>query len=115
MSAPTSPTTPGTVTGAVPAPRSAAEADPTALRPFQVHVPDEALTELRQRLTATRSPSRELLADRSQGGQLATMRELCRYWATDYAMASVEPRLTALSQSVPETDGVDIHVLHVRS
>jgi pimeloyl-ACP methyl ester carboxylesterase len=115
MSAPTSPTTPGTVTGAVPAPRSAAEADPTALRPFQVHVPDEALTELRQRLAATRWPSRELVDDRSQGVQLATMRELCRYWATDYDLGRVEARLNALPQFVTEIDGVDIHVVHVRS
>src|SRR4051794_28344389 len=115
MSAPTSPTTPGTVTGAVPAPRSAAEADPTALRPFQVHVPDKALTELRQRLAATRWPSRELVDDRSQGVQLAPMRELCRYWASDYDLRRVETRLNALPQFVTEIDGVDIHFVHVRS
>jgi pimeloyl-ACP methyl ester carboxylesterase len=115
MSAPTSPTSSGTVAGAVPTPRAAAEADPTAIRPFRVDVPDEALDDLRRRLAATRWPSKELVDDRSQGVQLATMGELCRYWAGDYDLRRVETRLNALPQFVTEIDGVDIHVVHVRS
>ena len=67
MSTPTRPTTTGTA--GVPTPRS--EADPAAIRPFQVHVPDEELAELRRRIAATRWPTRELVDDRSQGVQLA--------------------------------------------
>ena len=80
MSAPTQPTT--SVAGAVPAPRNAA--DRTAVRPFEVHVPEEALTELRRRLAATRWPSRELVDDRSQGVQLAAVQALVRYWSTEH-------------------------------
>ncbi len=58
--------------------------DATALRPFQVHVPDEELADLRRRINATRWPERETVADASQGVQLATMQKLARYWATDY-------------------------------
>src|SRR3954466_12713475 len=112
MSAPTSPTS---VTGAVPTPRSAAEGDRTTIRTFEVRIPDEALTELRSRLAATRWPSKELVDDRSQGVQLATMQELCRYWANDYDLRRVEARLNALPQFTTEIDGVDIHFLHVRS
>ena len=50
------------------------------IRPFHVEVPEEALADLRRRIAATRWPSRELVADRSQGVQSATMQALARYW-----------------------------------
>jgi pimeloyl-ACP methyl ester carboxylesterase len=87
----------------------------SAIRPFHVDVPEDALTEMRRRLTATRWPSRELVTDRSQGVQLATMQELCRYWATEYDWRRCEARLNALPQFMTEIDGVDIHFIHVRS
>jgi Epoxide hydrolase N terminus len=54
------------------------------IRPFRVDMPDEAIADLRRRIAATRLPSKELVDDRSQGVQLATIQELARYWATDY-------------------------------
>jgi pimeloyl-ACP methyl ester carboxylesterase len=87
----------------------------SAIRPFHVDVPEESLTELRRRLDATRWPSRELVTDRAQGVQLATIQELARYWATDYDWRRCEARLNALPQFVTEIDGVDIHFIHVRS
>jgi Epoxide hydrolase N terminus len=42
------------------------------------------LAELRRRIEATRWPSKELVSDRSQGVQLATLQALARYWTTDY-------------------------------
>src|SRR4051795_12105513 len=92
-----------------------AERTGSAIRPFHVDVPEEALTDLRRRLTATRWPSRELVTDRSQGVQLATMQELTRYWATDYDWRACEARLNALPQFTTEIDGVAIHFIHVRS
>ena len=87
----------------------------TALRPFHLEIPDEQLAELRRRIEATRWPSGELVDDRSQGVQLATMRELARYWTTDYDWRACEARLNALPQFTTEIDGVDIHFIHVRS
>jgi pimeloyl-ACP methyl ester carboxylesterase len=115
MSPPTDPTPRTTVVGAAPAPRTAPEADRTAIRPFEVHVPEEELVELGRRVAATRWPSRELVADRSQGVQLAGIQELARYWATDYDWRACEARLNALPQFTTEIDGVDIHFIHVRS
>jgi pimeloyl-ACP methyl ester carboxylesterase len=89
--------------------------DSTAIRPFQVNVPDEQLDDLRRRIEATRWPSSELVDDRSQGVQLATMRELARYWTTDYDFGRLEARLNALPQFTTAIDGVDIHFIHVRS
>jgi pimeloyl-ACP methyl ester carboxylesterase len=113
MSVPTDPTTRTNVAGVVPSPRT--EADLTAVRPFEVHVPEEQLADLRRRLAATRWPSPELVPDRSQGVQSAAMRELARYWATEYDMGRCEARLNALPQFTTEIDGVDVHFVHVRS
>src|SRR3712207_885056 len=92
-----------------------AEQTGSAIRPFRVSIPDEALTELRRRIESTRWPSRELVDDRSQGVQLATVQELCRYWATDYDMRRIEARLNPLPQFTTVIDGVDVHFVHVRS
>ena len=86
-----------------------------AVRPFSVAVPHEALDDLRLRVSLTRWPSREIVGDRSQGVQLATAQELCRYWVNEYDLDRVEARLNALPQFVTEIDGVEVHFLHVRS
>src|SRR3954447_11877109 len=87
----------------------------SAIRRFSAGIPEDALEDLRRRLAATRWPSRELVEDRSQGVQLATMQALARYWASDYDLGRVEARLNALPQFTTEIDGVDIHFIHVRS
>src|SRR5437764_3910555 len=87
----------------------------TAIRPFRVDIRKEDIADLRQRLAATRWPTKELVADRSQGVQLATIQELARYWASEYDWRACEARLNALPQFVTEIDGVDIHFIHVRS
>jgi pimeloyl-ACP methyl ester carboxylesterase len=86
-----------------------------ALRPFHFKATDEALADLRRRITATQWPERETVADASQGVQLATMQKLARYWATDYDWRKVEAKLNALPQFMTEIDGLDIHFIHVRS
>ena len=87
----------------------------TEIRPFHVEIPEEAIADLRRRLAATRWPTMELVADRSQGVQLATIQELARYWRSEYDWRACEARLNALPQFVTEIDGVDIHFIHVRS
>jgi pimeloyl-ACP methyl ester carboxylesterase len=87
----------------------------TEIRPFRVGVPDEAIADLRRRIAATRWPSKELVADRSQGVQLATIQELARYWTTGYDWRACEARLNALPQFKTEIDGVDVHFIHVKS
>jgi pimeloyl-ACP methyl ester carboxylesterase len=87
----------------------------TAVRPFLVEFPDDAIDDLRRRVAATRWPSKELVADRSQGVQLATARAVARYWQDEYDFGRMAERLNALPQFVTEIDGVDIHFIHVRS
>ncbi len=85
------------------------------IRRFHVDVPDDELAELRRRIAATRWPTKELVADRSQGVQLEPLRELARYWATDYDWRRAEAKLNALPQFTTEIDGVEIHFIHVKS
>jgi len=68
----------------------------TEIRPFRVSMPDDAITDLRRRIAATRLPSKELVTDRSQGVQLATIQELARYWAAEYEWRACEAALNAL-------------------
>jgi len=96
-------------------PRSEQAADKTPIRPFRVNVPEAELTELGRRITATRFPEKEPVADPSQGVQLAFIQALARYWATDYNWRRCEAQLNAHPQFITEIDGLDIHFLHVRS
>ena len=89
--------------------------DPTAIRPFRINIPEEPLVDLRRRLAATRFPDQETVADRSQGAQLAAMKELVRYWQTDYDWRKIETKLNSLPQFITNIDGVDIHFIHVKS
>lgn len=88
--------------------------DQTAVRPFQVNVPETELAELRRRINATKWPERETVADGSQGVQLALMQALARYWATEYDWRKVEAKLNSYPQFIIEIDGLDIHFIHVR-
>src|SRR5712671_5045053 len=93
----------------------AAAAEGNAIRPFRVNVPEEALVDLRRRVSATRWPERETVTDQSQGVQLATIQNLAHYWETGYSWRKVEAKLNALPQFITEIDGLDIHFIHVRS
>ncbi|MFL5607352.1 MAG: epoxide hydrolase family protein [Gemmatimonadaceae bacterium] len=97
----------------MPAPRAATE--DTSIRPFRVHMSDEALTDLRRRIEATHWPEKETVADESQGVPLATMRELASHWATDYDWRKAEAKLNRYPQFITNIDGLDIHFIHVRS
>jgi pimeloyl-ACP methyl ester carboxylesterase len=86
-----------------------------SIRPFRLDTPEEAIADLRRRVAATRWPSRELVTDRAQGVQLATVQELARYWTSEYDWRAFETKLNALPQFTTDIDGVEIHFVHVRS
>ena len=108
-------TQPNTMHTPTAAPASREAGGEGQIRPFRTHVPDADLADLRCRVAATRWPTKELVEDRSQGVQLAALRELARYWATEYDWRKAEEKLNALSQFVTRIDGVDIHFIHVGS
>jgi pimeloyl-ACP methyl ester carboxylesterase len=89
--------------------------DSSSIRAFTVQTPEDELQALRQRIEDTRWPEKELVPDHSQGVQLATIKELGRYWSSDYDWRQCEARLNSLPQFKTEIDGLDIHFIHVRS
>jgi pimeloyl-ACP methyl ester carboxylesterase len=95
--------------------RDAATAANEAIRPYTVNFSQEAIDDLRRRIASTRWPHKELVPDRSQGVQLATMQALSRYWTTEHDWRKTEAKLNALPQFTTQIDGVDIHFIHVKS
>src|SRR5688572_23683606 len=87
----------------------------TEVQSFRIDLPDEQIEDLGRRIAATRWPTAELVPDRSQGVQLATLQALARFWTSEYDLRRCEARLNALPQFTTEIDGVDIHFIHVRS
>lgn len=90
------------------------------LRPFKLHVPEEALADLRSRLAQTRWPEAETVGspaapDWSQGPPLEYMQRLVEVWRDDYDWRRLETQLNAHGQALATLDGLDIHLLHVRS
>jgi pimeloyl-ACP methyl ester carboxylesterase len=83
--------------------------------PFTAGFSEESFGQLRRRIAATRWPTRELVDDRSQGVQLATLQELAHYWGAEYDFGRVAGRLNAVPQFTTEIDGVDIHFIHAKS
>jgi Epoxide hydrolase N terminus len=89
--------------------------DPAAIHPFRVRFPSSQIESLRRHVAGTRWPSMELVADRSQGVQLAAAQALGRFWTSRYDWRAFEAKLNALPQFRTEIDGVDVHFIHVRS
>ncbi len=86
-----------------------------AVVPFKINIPESALSDLRQRISATRWPDMETVKDQSQGVKLAQIKELVNYWGTSYNWRKVESKLNALPQFTTLIDGIQIHFIHVRS
>jgi len=59
-------------------------AEAPAIHSFQIETSEEQIAELRRRLAATRWPSKELVDDRSQGVQLATLQALAEFWLNEH-------------------------------
>lgn len=85
------------------------------IRPYRIAVPDDVLTDLRDRLARTRWPERECVDDWSQGIPLEYTRELATYWAQEYDWRAREAALNRFDHFLTEIDGLDIHFIHQRS
>ncbi len=85
------------------------------IRPFSIHVADEDLQDLRERLARTRWPNRETPEDWTQGVPLDYVKEIAEYWLTDYNWRTCEDKLNQWSGYLTEINGLDVHFLHIES
>ena len=92
-----------------------APAGPTAIRPFEIAVPDAVLEDLRERLARTRLPDQIEGADWDYGTELDYLMELIAYWRDEFDWREQERRLNEFDQFKTVIDGLDIHFIHQRS
>jgi len=83
-------------------------------RQFRVHVPDEVLADLRERLARTRWPDEVEGAGWDYGSDLAYMKELVEYWRTKFDWRAQEERINRFAHFQAEVDGQTIHFIHER-
>ena len=83
-------------------------------KPFNIHVPDEVLIDLKARLNHVRWPSqvKNLLWDR--GTNLEYLQALVSYWRDNFDWRIQETELNQLNHYKSVIDGVNIHFVYER-
>ncbi|HEX5092204.1 MAG TPA: alpha/beta fold hydrolase [Burkholderiales bacterium] len=87
----------------------------SAPRPFRISIPEEAISDLKERLARTRWPDEPPLEAWSTGASLSYVRELCAYWRETFDWRAWEAKLNAFPQFKAPLHGIDLHFLHLRS
>lgn len=87
----------------------------TDLRPFEAHVPEAVLTDLRERVAKTRWPDEINDHQWSFGTRLPYLRSLADYWMNEFDWRAQETRLNRLPQFIARVDDLDIHFIHQKS
>ena len=84
-----------------------------ALRPFQLHVGDDAIDDLRERLARTRFPDRAPGEPWAFGTDVAYLRDLVEHWRTRFDWRAQEAALNEFPQFKVALHGIDLHFLQV--
>jgi microsomal epoxide hydrolase len=82
------------------------------VRPFTLHVPDEAIADLKERLSRTRWPDEPPLQPWSTGTSVAYAKELAEYWRAGFDWRAWEARLNGFPQFTVPIGGIDLHFIH---
>jgi pimeloyl-ACP methyl ester carboxylesterase len=91
------------------------EGEAEAIRPFELHVAQPVLDDLRERLRDTRWPDAPPSGGWADGTDLDELRELCEYWRDEFDWRAVETRLCETPQFTTTLDELSVHFLHARS
>jgi len=86
-----------------------------AITPYKIHVPDEVLRDLKERLARTRFPDEIEGSGWEYGADLRYMKELVAYWRDKFDWRKQERALNAFDQYTTTIDGLQIHFIHQRS
>jgi microsomal epoxide hydrolase len=84
------------------------------IRPFEIKVPTAVLTDLKQRLAATRWPDEIPGVGWDYGTNLAYLQQLVLYWQDTFDWHAQEQLLNAFPQFTAEVDGLRLHFIHVK-
>ncbi len=86
----------------------------SAITPFRIDIPDEAIADLKERLTMARWPQ-QVGEDWDRGQPVAFIRELADEWRDHFDWRAAEAGLNRYPQFTTEIDGQTIHFVHVKS
>ena len=82
--------------------------------PFSVHIDDEVLEDLQNRLAATRWPNELPGAGWDYGSNLDYMKELVDYWRNEFDWRAQEALINSFSHYKADVEGLGIHFVHER-
>lgn len=83
-----------------------------AIEPFRIAVPDDVLTDLKERLARTRFPDEIPDSGWEYGTNLAYLKQLVEYWRAEYDWRKHEAELNRFNHFRAEVDGLGIHFIH---
>jgi pimeloyl-ACP methyl ester carboxylesterase len=81
-------------------------------QPFRLHVSDETLQDLRERLMRVRWPDEPPAPPWSTGSSVAYMRDLVSYWSDGFDWRAQEAALNSFRQFKVPLEGIDLHFIH---
>lgn len=88
-----------------------------SLTPFRVHILDERLSLIRERIQSyrwARFPEPRNTTDWRYGSPAAWMRTLCDYWLTGYQWREAERKMNSTEHYMTTLDGQALHLIHER-
>ena len=85
------------------------------IEPYEIHVGDDVLDDLRDRIRRTRWPPETPAKPWQQGTDLTYLREVLAYWADGFDWRARELELNRFAHFRAEIDGVRIHFVHERA
>lgn len=84
------------------------------ITPFNVHIPDAAIADLKLKLKQTRWPDEIHGSGWAMGADLGYVKELCAYWSDSYSWRNQEEAINAYPNFMTEIDGYQIHFIHLK-
>ena len=81
-------------------------------QPFRLHVPDETLRDLRERLARVRWPDEPPAPPWSTGSSVAYLQDLVAYWRDGFDWRGQEAVLNSFRQFKVPLGGIDLHFIH---
>ena len=83
--------------------------------PFKIAIPDEAIDDLKRRLSSTRLPDQLEGVSWEYGTELGALSDLIAYWREGFDWRAQEAKLNSFDQFMVTVEGANIHTIHQRS
>ena len=82
---------------------------------FSIKIPEEAIEDLKQRLSRTRWTDEILNSEWKYGASLSYVKEITNYWLNSFDWRNTENEINQYPNYIADIDGVKVHFLHIKS